>query len=267
MAPESFFHGMFVSFFTNAAASYSDWGAVLRQREAMKVQRISPATVARLPIYLQGLEALANAGEELASSERLAEATGIGAPRIRRDLSYLGAFGTPGVGYDVRQLRQVIADCIGLSRVWPVALVGYGTLGSALTAYTGFAERNFQIVAIFDKNPARIGRRVGELVVKPPEEVHATVKQLGIDIAVLATPANSAQEWANLLVSAGVTSLLNLARATITVPHGVAVRHIDLATEIQMLSFHETMKRITVGSLKRSKSNGNSASQGTGESL
>ncbi len=233
----------------------------------MKVQRISPATVARLPIYLQGLETLANAGEERASSEKLAEATGIGAPRIRRDLSYLGAFGTPGVGYDVRQLFQVIARCIGLAREWPVALVGYGSLGSALTAYAGFAERNFRIVAIFDKSPKRIGLRVGNLEVRPPEELPAAVKELGIDIAILATAANSAQEWANLLVRSGVTSLLNLARTVITVPEGVAVRHIDLTTEIQMLSFHETMKRTTADSSDRPGPNGKSACHGNGETL
>ncbi len=214
----------------------------------MKVQRISQATVARLPIYIQGLEALATAGEELASSERLAEATGVGAPRIRRDLSYLGALGTPGVGYDVRHLLGVIASYVGLSRVWPVALVGYGTLGSALVAYAGFTERNFQIAAIFDKNPRSVGLAVGELEIQPPERVPAVVKAKGIDIAILTTSPGSAQEWANLLVRSGVTSILNLARTAITVPEEIAVRHIDLATEIQMLSFHETMKRISTSS-------------------
>ncbi len=229
----------------------------------MKVQRISPATVARLPIYLQGLEALASAGEELASSERLAEATGVGAPRIRRDLSYLGAFGTPGVGYDVQRLLREISQCIGLSHVWPVALIGYGTLGAALAAYAGFAERNFQIVAIFDKSPRRIGHRVGDLEVKPPEQLEVEVKANGIDIAILTCSPGTAQEWAGLLVRAGVTSILNLARTVISVPEEVAVRHIDLASEIQMLSFHETMKQLSHGPNRRGHSPGKNGHKST----
>lgn len=217
----------------------------------MKPGRISPSTVARLPIYIKGLQVLARAGESPVSSERLAQVTGVGAPRIRRDLSYLGALGTPGVGYDVKELLGVISRCVGLSRSWPVALAGYGSLGAALTVYGGFADRNFQVAAVFDSDPRRIGLKVGDLEVLPPARLPAIIKEKEISIAIIASQADSAQYWADMLVKAGVTSLLNFAPVTLRVPRGVEVRSVDLTSEIQMLSFHETMKRTngTSGSL------------------
>ena len=208
-----------------------------------ELKRIPPATVQRLPLYVQALKALAREGEELTSSQRLATETGIEAAKIRRDFSYLGAFGTPGVGYTVSDLLHEVSHYLGLSRIWPVALVGYGKLGSALAAYAGFPERNFQIVAIFDANPQRVGLKVGDLRVLHTDLLPKTVSEMGIDIAIVATPAATAQEAAGMLISAGVTSLLNFAPTTLVAPASVSVRNIDLAAEMQILSFHETMKQ------------------------
>lgn len=208
----------------------------------MRIQRIPLATIARLPVYVQGLKSLAETGTRLISSQRLAAATGVEAPQIRRDLSHLGAFGTPGVGYDVNGLLHEISHCLGLSRTWRVALAGYGRLGSALAAYPGFLERNFRIAAIFDNNPALVGMRVGHLEVMHSARIPSMVKELDIEIGIVATTGSSAQEVADQFVASGVTSLLNFAPVTLTLPDRVVVRNIDLAAEMQILSFHETMR-------------------------
>ena len=210
----------------------------------MRAERIPPATVARLPVYVQGLSTLAGEGLEVVSSQRLAAAIGIQAPQIRRDLSYLGAFGTPGVGYDVKALLQEVSGSLGLARQWPVAIVGCGHLGSALAAYSGFSEHNFQVVALFDPKPDLVGRRVGDLVILHPDCLPRVARELGIEIAVLATPTVAAQGAADKLVATGITSILNFTPTTLTVPPGVAVRNIDLAVEMQILSFHETFKQV-----------------------
>ncbi|MHB0869305.1 MAG: redox-sensing transcriptional repressor Rex [Chloroflexota bacterium] len=212
------------------------------RRRTVKSPHISPATVARLPLYIQGLEALLHQGVRLTSSQRLAQVTGIEAAQIRRDLSYLGAFGTPGVGYDVRGLHHELCHYLGTSRVCAVALVGYGNLGSALVTFGGLEERNFHIAAIFDVAPDKVGRRVGDLVIEPTSRIPTVVKELAIEIAILATPSEAAQELSDLLVRAGVTAVLNFTPVTLAVPPRVTVRNIDVAAEMQILSFEERMK-------------------------
>jgi redox-sensing transcriptional repressor len=208
----------------------------------MKAQRIPPATVARLPIYRQCLQTLLNRGEEVASSHRLSEATGIEAPQIRRDLSYLGALGTRGVGYEVRDLLREVSNSLGLSRSWPVAIVGCGKLGAALAAYEGFPRRNFQIAAIFDCDPSLVGTVVEGVQVRPFDEIADVVRKRGIGIGVIAADP----EWATLAVrqlsAGGATSILNLSPVTIAPMEGVVIRNIDLAAEMQILSFNESMK-------------------------
>ncbi len=211
---------------------------------AMKADRIPAATVARLPAYVQGLAALAGEGLQIVSSEKLAATTGIQAPQIRRDLSYLGDFGTPGVGYDVKNLLGEVSSFLGLSHAWPVAVVGCGQLGTALAAYAGFTEHNFRVVAIFDTDPSRVGARVADMEVMPIDQLPGVVQRLDIDIAVLSTTAECAQQVVDRLVTAGVTSILNLSPAVLSVPPGVTVRSVDLAAEMQILSFHETLKRL-----------------------
>jgi len=212
----------------------------------MRVQRIPPATVARLPIYAQSLKALAAAGVRLASSNRLAEAAGVEAPQIRRDLACLGAFGTPGVGYDVEALLNEISKHLGLSSTWPVALVGPARLSPLFLSYLGVFEHNFRILAIFDNDAARAGTRFGDLEVMPTALITPVVKSLGIGIAIIASPPPLAQEAADKLVLGGVTSILSLGATPPVVPSGVAIRSINLAAEMLILSFHETMKRSSV---------------------
>jgi redox-sensing transcriptional repressor len=217
------------------------------RRDAMKGQRIPPATVARLPIYRQCLQSLLNRGEEVASSHRLAEATGIEAPQIRRDLSYLGALGTRGVGYEVRELLREVSHSLGLSRSWPVAIVGCGKLGAALAAYEGFPRRNFHIDAIFDCDPSIIGSSVEGIQVMSFDQIAEVVRERCIGIGVVATDPDWAPLTVRQLVQGGVTSILNLSPVTIAPADGVVIRNIDLAAEMQILSFNESLKGMLDG--------------------
>ena len=203
---------------------------------------IPEATVARLPVYLRALTALSDSGIATASSEDLATAAGVNSAKLRKDLSYLGSYGTRGVGYDVEYLRYQIAREIGVTQDWAVVIVGIGNLGHALAGYGGFATRGFRIGALLDVDPARVGERVGGLVVRHLDEVEAIAREQRINIAVLTTPAHAAQAVADKLVAAGITSILNFAPCVLSVPDGVDVRKVDLAVELQILSFHERRK-------------------------
>jgi redox-sensing transcriptional repressor len=172
------------------------------------------------------------------SSERLAELAGVNAAKVRKDLSYLGTYGTRGVGYDVQYLVFQISNELGLTKDWPVVIVGIGNLGHALANYRGFSARGFRVVALVDADPAKVGREVGGLVVRHVDELPAIVASEGVAIGIIATPAAAAQEVADRLVAAGVRSILNFAPAVITVPDGVSVRKVDLSIELQILSFH-----------------------------
>jgi redox-sensing transcriptional repressor len=200
------------------------------------------ATVARLPEYLRALHHLAETGYETVSSEGLATAAGVNSAKLRKDLSHLGSYGTRGVGYDVALLIAQIEHVLGLTQRRGVALVGVGNLGHALAGYAGFGNRGFRFVALFDADPARIGERINGMVVRDIEEMPEVVAAEAISIAVIATPAHAAQEVADRLVAAGITSILNFAPCVLTVPDGVDVRKVDLAVELQILSFHEHRK-------------------------
>lgn len=200
------------------------------------------ATVARLPEYLRALHQLAERDQDTISSEGLAAAAGVNSAKLRKDLSHLGSYGTRGVGYDVRLLIEQIEQVLGLHESRAVALVGIGNLGHALAGYAGFASRGFHIAALFDADPGRVGERVGGLAVRDIAEVEAIVEAERISIGVIATPAHAAQRVADRLVAAGVTSILNFAPCVLVVPDGVDVRKVDLAVELQILSFHEHRK-------------------------
>jgi redox-sensing transcriptional repressor len=200
------------------------------------------ATVARLPEYLRALHHLAETGFDTVSSEGLATAAGVNSAKLRKDLSHLGSYGTRGVGYDVTLLIAQIEHVLGLTQRRGVALVGVGNLGHALAGYTGFGNRGFRFVALFDADPARVGERINGLVVCDIEDLPAVVAAEAISIAVIATPADAAQEVADRLVAAGITSILNFAPCVLTVPDGVDVRKVDLAVELQILSFREHRK-------------------------
>ncbi|WP_026322069.1 redox-sensing transcriptional repressor Rex [Salinispora fenicalii] len=200
------------------------------------------ATVARLPEYLRALHNLAENGHETVSSEWLATAAGVNSAKLRKDLSHLGSYGTRGVGYDVALLIDQIEYVLGLTQRRSVALVGVGNLGHALAGYDGFATRGFRIAALFDADPVRIGEEINGLVVQHVDELSRVATEESIAIGVIATPAAAAQRVADRLVAGGVTSILNFAPCVLTVPDGVDVRKVDLAVELQILSFHEHRK-------------------------
>ena len=198
--------------------------------------------MARLPEYLRALHHLAEAGNDTVSSEGLAAAAGVNSAKLRKDLSHLGSYGTRGVGYDVGLLIEQIELVLGLTKRRAVALVGVGNLGHALAGYAGFGTRGFRIAALFDADPRRVGEVINGLVVRDIADLAEVVAAEEISIAVIATPAHAAQAVADLLVAAGVTSILNFAPCVLNVPEGVDVRKVDLAIELQILSFHEHRK-------------------------
>lgn len=200
------------------------------------------ATVARLPEYLRALHNLAEVGHDTVSSEGLAAAAGVNSAKLRKDLSHLGSYGTRGVGYDVALLIEQIEYVLGLTQRRSVALVGVGNLGHALAGYAGFASRGFRIAALFDAESARVGEKINGLDVHHIDDLAAVVAAENIAIAVIATPAASAQAVVDQLVTCGVTSILNFAPCILSVPEGVDVRKVDLAIELQILSFHEHRK-------------------------
>ncbi|MCZ7535791.1 MAG: redox-sensing transcriptional repressor Rex [Acidimicrobiia bacterium] len=206
------------------------------------LRRIPEATVARLPVYYRALVETAEQQVVTVSSERLAELAGVNAAKVRKDLSYLGSYGTRGVGYDVEHLLHEVAHELGLTQDWPVAIVGSGNLGAALAGYKGFGARGFRIVAVFDVDPARLGRRIGELEVEPFSDLDRVVRERGVAIGMIATPASAAQDVTDRLVDAGVRSILNFAPTVITVEDSVSLRKVDLAIELQILAFYQQQK-------------------------
>ncbi len=220
-------------------------------RSSSETARVIPeATVARLPVYLRALVSLAERGIRTCSSEELAGAAGVNSSKLRKDLSYLGSYGTRGVGYDVEYLRYQIAREIGVTQDLPVVIVGIGNLGHALANYAGFYSRGFRIVALLDSDPDRIEERVGSLPIRGYDELEQVVAEERVAIGVIATPAAAAQEVCDRLVAAGVTSILNFAPTVLSVPDGVDVRKVDLSIELQILAYHEQRKSL-VGSAAR----------------
>lgn len=206
----------------------------------VEVQRAIPeATVARLPIYLRTLMDAAANHETTISSERLAELGGVNAAKVRKDLSYLGSLGTRGVGYDVEFLVFEISRELGLTRDWGVIIAGVGNLGHALANYKGFGSRGFQVVGLVDVDPAKIGEVIAGVTVRHLDELPALAREVGPAIGVITTTAAVAQDVADRLVAAGVSSILNFAPGVITVPEGVAIRKVDLSIELQILSFYQ----------------------------
>ncbi len=201
-------------------------------------KRIPDATVARLPIYLRSLLELGPQTPTV-SSEQLAESAGVNAAKVRKDLSYLGSYGTRGVGYDVEYLQAHMRRALGMTQDWPVVIVGIGNLGAALANYGGFGSRGYPVAALVDASPEVVGRRFGDLVVRHADELADVVAELGIAIGVIATPAPAAQAVADELIAAGVRSILNFAPTVLNVPPEVSLRKVDLAVEMQILSFYQ----------------------------
>jgi redox-sensing transcriptional repressor len=198
---------------------------------------LSRATVGRLPRYLRLLDDVTESQATVSSGE-LADAAGVNPANVRRDLSDLGFGGTRGVGYSVADLRTRIQRELGIDRRRQVAIVGAGNLGTALARYSGLHQRGFDVVAIYDVDPARVGQAVGEVEVRDAASMARDCSSGLFEMAILAVPARSAQQVADQLVGAGVTSILNFAPVRVTVPEDVPVRQVDLSTELQILSYY-----------------------------
>ncbi len=205
---------------------------------------IPDATVARLPVYLRALNALAEQDVATVSSEELAAATGVNSAKLRKDLSHLGSYGTRGVGYDVEYLVYQVSRELGLTQDWPVLIVGAGNLGRALANYGGFASRGFRIAALLDCDPRVVGTVIAHHQVRSDAEIEQVIEHFRVSIGVIATPAASAQAVCDRLVAAGVTSILNFAPVVLNVPSGVDVRKVDLSIELQILAFHAQRRAI-----------------------
>jgi len=229
----------------------SSAGQARARRAGATRQGVPEATVARLPLYLRALGSLADEGVSTVSSEELAAAAGVNSAKLRKDLSYLGSYGTRGVGYDVEYLVFQVSRELGLTQDWPVVIVGLGHLGHALANYGGFASRGFAIKALIDADQAIVGTEVAGLAVTALDRLEDVVSELQIAIGVIATPAGVAQEVCDRLVAAGVSSILNFAPSVLVVPDYVEVRKVDMSIELQILAFHEQRKLPSLPELAR----------------
>ena len=198
---------------------------------------IPAATVARLPVYLRCLSDLESV-DDRCSSEDLAAAAGVKSAQVRKDFSYLGSYGTRGVGYNVEDLIRQLRRILGLTRKHPVMIVGAGNLGSALANYKGISTWGFDIAAIIDIDEATIGQSIDTLTVESTHDMARIVSERGIEIGVIAVPATAAQRIVDRLADAGVTSVLNFAPTVIHPPEGVTIRRVDIAVSLGILAYH-----------------------------
>ena len=198
---------------------------------------IPMATVARLPVYLRCLGDLP-VSQETCSSEELAAIAGVNSAQVRKDLSYLGSRGVRGVGYNVAELGRGLRRGLGLTEGYTVAIAGVGNLGRALSNYAGFEDWGFDVVALFDSDPDKIGTDVAGMTIDSMDDLERVVNEREVAIGIVATPAGAAQEVADMFTGAGLRSILNFAPTVLQVPDEVAVRRVDLSTELQILTFY-----------------------------
>ena len=195
-------------------------------------------TVRRLSVYTRCLLQLEEDGVKTVSSQELAERFNLNSAQVRKDLAYFGEFGVRGIGYYVAGLKNELQRILGLNRAWPVVLVGFGNLGSALFHYRGFGTQGFKIAAIVDDDPAKLGREVDGVPIIASRELAREARARGVHIAIVAVPAESAQTVADQLVAAGIKAILNFAPARIKVPRDVRLTNVDLSIELETLSFY-----------------------------
>lgn len=203
----------------------------------MKPPRISESTVRRLSVYLRLLRELGEDGREVVSSQELADRSGTTSAQVRKDLSLFGSFGKRGRGYTVSELRTTLEEILGLGRRWRVAVVGVGKIGTALLGYRNLERRGFDIVAAFDNDPAKVGEAVFGVEVSDVGAMGEVVEERDVEMGIVATPPEAAQSAADRLVRAGVRAVLNFAPARLDAPEEVAVRSMDVALEMEGLSF------------------------------
>jgi redox-sensing transcriptional repressor len=199
-------------------------------------RRISDPAIRRLSLYLRALEALTESGVPTVSSAELADRAGTTAAHVRKDLSAFGSFGTRGLGYPVAPLLDRVRGILGLDRRWAVALVGAGRIGSALFAYPRFRERGFEIVAIFDEDPLKVGESLEGCRIESVSALESTIRARAVEIVILAVPAPAAQAVADRAVAAGVRGILNFAPVRLKAPPAIFVNDVNLAMELEGLS-------------------------------
>ncbi|MDP3774220.1 MAG: redox-sensing transcriptional repressor Rex [Gemmatimonadales bacterium] len=207
------------------------------------MRHVAPSTIRRLSLYLQFLDQCEGEGKTTVSSRALAERGGATAAQVRKDLSIFGSFGKRGIGYPTSLLAARLRDILGLGRRHRVILVGAGRIGAALANYPGFEARGFEIAAIYDADPDKVGVLLDGNVVRAIQELEPDLSASPVDIAVIGTPAAAAQGVADRLVRAGVRALLNFAPVTLAVPHEVTVTNVNMALELEALSFALTRRR------------------------
>jgi redox-sensing transcriptional repressor len=201
------------------------------------MRKIPESTVRRLALYLHLLEESETAGRTTINSGELARRGGTTAAQVRKDLSFFGSFGKRGLGYAVTELAKEIRGILGLDRPHRVVVVGAGRIGSALAQYEGLGRRGFEVVALFDRDPNKVGTKWDGLVVRDVEQLEIEVRGKAVDIGVVVTPAGAAQEVADRLVAAGVSAILNFAPVRVLVPSHVEIKHVNLAVELETLSY------------------------------
>lgn len=199
---------------------------------------IPDIVVGRLPIYLRALQRMLEENRRITSSQELGERLGISAPQIRKDLSQFGEFGKQGTGYSIDYLAGQIRQILHGDRVWDMAVVGAGGIGSAVARYQGFSNRGFRVAMIFDSDPAKIGTQVGSFTVKDTKTIKESIREAGIQVAMIATPNQAAQEVAEELVSAGVKAILNYAPINLSVPKNVRVQYTDPVIHLQRMTYY-----------------------------
>lgn len=199
---------------------------------------IPDIVVGRLPIYLRALQRMLEENRRVTSSQELGERLGISAAQIRKDLSQFGEFGKQGTGYSIDYLAEQIRLILHVDRVWDMAVVGAGDIGSAVARYQGFSNRGLRVAMIFDSDPAKIGTQVGSFTVKDTKTIKESIREAGIQIAMIATPSRAAQEVAEELVSAGVIAILNYAPINLSFPENVRVQYIDPVIHLQRMTYY-----------------------------
>ena len=206
-------------------------------------KKVPEGTISRLFVYLRELTELTKINIHTISSAELGERVNLSDAQVRKDLGYFGQFGVSGSGYDTRELKSALEKILGKDKIWNVAIVGVGHLGSALLAYPGFKEHGLNIVTAFDVDEKKIGKRVKDIVITSVEEMQSEVADKKASIAIIAVPAKSAQEVADKLVRCGVKCILNFAPTTLIVPENVKVKDVDLSRELETLSYFLVNRR------------------------
>lgn len=204
----------------------------------MDQKPIPDIVVGRLPIYLRALQRMAQEGRHVTSSQEMSEHLGISAAQIRKDLSQFGEFGKQGTGYNIVYLVNQLRQILKVNRVWEIAVVGAGDIGSAVARYQGFADRGFRVTMIFDNDPEKIGTKVGSFVVQDFAHLSEVLQKTAIQVAMIAVPAVHAQEVADELVKSGVKAILNYAPIHINVPEGIYIQHTDPVTHLQRMTYY-----------------------------